>query len=421
MIAARDVRRGNAPLTDLPPLDEIDVFDEAGYLRLNPGILAAVAQGIVDTAWNHYLSHGKEEGRQPNDVDPAFYLTAYPEIAADLGRPPEAADAAPHYVTLGRARGYLPHAAAPRPAGGTATASPFGGFWTDRGDGLDVIQARLELGRLTRSEARALRNFARDGIMKMENVPAQDQIEDVRTAIDQMFCGTFPELLFGPPPPATGAEPWRAELTEQDVAALDPHMLSRPVRTMLLDPEICQILTVLFDAPPRLTHSRAFLRQNVPPDRDAAWFGHTRPVEFVAVTVALEVDQTGSAFAWRGTHRAPDLSWPGGYVALSDAMRTHAPWVAEALAHRAGRVAALIDGREALGLDTMPGSRFVRHAYTIHSVEAPAPPVQQRSLTGWYCPSYVQPCYKESGPARDHRQGGFLFSSGYYRDIDPRA
>ena len=119
-------------MTDLPPFNDADLFDEAGYLRLYPGIAEAIMHGIVDTAWNHFFRHGRTEGRQPNDVDPAFYLAAYPGMARDLGRPPTAADAAAHFVTLGRARGYRPNAAAPRAANGAAQTSPFGGLWTDQ-------------------------------------------------------------------------------------------------------------------------------------------------------------------------------------------------------------------------------------------------------------------------------------------------
>src|SRR5580704_9946070 len=114
MVAARIASDGNLILTDLPPFDDADLFDEAGYLRLYPGIAEAMMHGVVDTAWNHYHRHGREEGRQPNDVDPAFYLAAYAQVERDLGRPPVPEDAAPHFITLGRARGYLPNARAPR-------------------------------------------------------------------------------------------------------------------------------------------------------------------------------------------------------------------------------------------------------------------------------------------------------------------
>ena len=43
------------------------------------------------------------EGRQPNDVDPAFYLAAYPEMERDLGHAPDRGRrrAALHHVGTG--------------------------------------------------------------------------------------------------------------------------------------------------------------------------------------------------------------------------------------------------------------------------------------------------------------------------------
>src|ERR1700722_19259113 len=159
MVAARIAAKRCHALTELPPFDDADLFDEAGYLRLYPGIAEAMMRGLVDTAWNHYHKHGRLEGRQPNDVDADFYLSAYPELERDLGHPPSPADAAPHYITLGRARGYLPNANALRPGNGAALPSPFGGFWTDQADVLDLIQGRLDLGWISRRDATMLRTF----------------------------------------------------------------------------------------------------------------------------------------------------------------------------------------------------------------------------------------------------------------------
>src|SRR5580658_660247 len=101
MRGSRVVSEGrDRPLTDLPPFDDADLFDEAGYLRLYPGVAKAMMQGRIDTAWNHYFRFGRDEGRRPNDVDPDFYLAAYPAMEHDLGHKPTAADAAPHFITL---------------------------------------------------------------------------------------------------------------------------------------------------------------------------------------------------------------------------------------------------------------------------------------------------------------------------------
>jgi hypothetical protein len=40
-----------------------DVFDEAGYLRLNPDVRRAVELGQIESGYAHYLWHGRAEGR----------------------------------------------------------------------------------------------------------------------------------------------------------------------------------------------------------------------------------------------------------------------------------------------------------------------------------------------------------------------
>jgi hypothetical protein len=412
-------------LTDLPPFDDADLFDEAGYLRLYPGVAEAMMQGLVDTAWSHYFHHGRHEGRQANDVDPNFYLAAYPAIARDLGQTPVAADAAPHFLTLGRARGYLPNAAAPRLANGAAPASPFGGFWTDQANALDLIEARIELGRIKRRDGTRLRTFALEGVVELTRRFDRAQFDAASLAVDHAFAGQFPAMVFAPPalfaPPASIAESelWRPELTERNIAALDPHMLSGDVRALLLDKAVTDFLTVLFEAPPRLTASRAFLREGAPPDRDVAWFGHSLPLQFVAVTFELQDCEDGPALVWPGSHRLPDLVWGQEHVTLAEARRAGASGLEQALAQREQRVRALVHGQEPREIGSAVGRRMVRHANLIHAVTAPEPPRQRRSLTAWYCPSYVSPCYMETTPSLIHEQDGCAFSSGVYPDLDP--
>jgi hypothetical protein len=418
MLPARTTAAG-PQLTDLPPFDDADLFDEAGYLRLYPGIAEAMMQGVVDTAWNHFFHHGRHEGRQPNDVDPAFYLASYPDIEHDLGHPPSPSDAAPHYITLGRARGYRPNAGAPRPTNAAATHSPFGGFWTDRANALDLIQGRLDLGWIRRKDAAMLRTFALDGIVELNEALDRDQVRDAALIVDQAFTGMFPNLLFGAEAHGIAPQIWRPELTEQPVAALDPHMVSRKVRDMLLDKAVTNFLSLLFGAQPRLTASQAFLRQAAAPDRDGAWNACSLPLQFVAVTFALEETEAGATLAWPGSHRLPDLSWPGGQLALSEARRANAPGLELALAHREDRVRALVHGQDARRLHVRFGMRMIRHANLIHAADPPSPPLQRRTLTAWYCPSFVTPAYMETTPARVHLQDGIAFSAAAWPALDP--
>ena len=415
-------------MTDLPPFDDADLFDEAGYLRLYPGVAQAMMAGTVDAAWSHYFHHGKHEGRQPNDVDPNFYLAAYPEVEHDLGRPPAAADAAPHFITLGRARGYLPNAAAPRSWNGAAMPSPFGGLWTDQANALDLIQSRLDLGRLRRREAAMLRTFALEGLVELDRPNDMDRVQAAALMVAQAFTGRFPEMLFDGPEPLAEPEPWRPELTERHAGAQDPHMFSRVVRELLLDKSVTDFLTLLFDARPRLTASRAFLRQAATPDRDVAWHGHSLPLRFVAVTFALENepaapdlgdDRPARTQLWPGSHRLPDLPWSGAHVTLAEAQRLRAPGLDKALALREAVVRGLVHGQEPRRPRSVAGARMIRHANLIHAMDAPEPPLQCRALTAWYCPSHVVPCYMETRRGREHSHGEFVFTSGVYPALDP--
>ena len=407
-------------MTDLPPFDDADLFDEAGYLRLYPGIAEAMMQGVVDTASNHFFNFGRHEGRRPNDVDPEFYLASYPRIERDLGRSPIASDAAPHYVTLGRARGYRPNARAPRVANGAAMPSPFGGLWTDHANALDLVQGRLDLGWIRRKDGEMLRSFVQEGIVELNEAHDREQVRDAALIVDQAFTGIFPDMLFGAEPRGIAPRPWRPELTEQPVAALDPHMFSRRIRDLLLDNAVTRFLTVLFGSRLRLTASKGFLREAATPDRDVAWHAHSLPLQFVAVSFALEDTDEGAALAWPGSHRLPDLPWPGGHAALSEGRRANAAGLDQALAWREERVRGLVHGQEPRRHTSRSGTRMIRHANLIHATEPPAPPLQRRTLTAWYCPEFVVPGYMESATTRTHTHHDVAYASGVYPDMDPR-
>ena len=397
-------------MTTPPPLDTADLFDEAGYLRLYPGLINALTTGAISSPWAHYLAHGRVEGRRPNDVDPEFYLSAYAAIERDLGRPPAPKDAAPHYIGLGRARGYLPNASAGRALNGAAQYSPFGGFWTDQANALDLIQARLDLKRMTARDAAMLRAFALEGIVELNRPSSQTRAEAAALMVEQAFTGMFPDLLFHGPDHAP--EPWNPELVGEETALLDPHMMPGAIRDLLLDQSVIDVLTLIFDAPVHLTASRASLRWPVPPDRDAAWFAHSLPLQFVAITFSLEAGATGSETVWPGSHRLPDLPWSGTCVSLSEARRigTGHPGISQ----RVDIVQSLLRNHEPRLIAATFGSRMIRHANLFHAAEAPVAPMHRRAVTAWYCPSYVVPGYVETTSVQTHWHQGVAFSSGVY-------
>ena len=274
-----------------------DQFDEAGYLRRNPGLLDAIVAGIVDSGWDHYDKHGRREGRLPNDVDPDFYLGAYPAMEIDLGRRPVIGDAADHFMRFGRARGYRPNAGAPAPDG------PERG-WTDRADALDLIRNRFDLGRITDRQAERLRCWVRDGYAIVDLGTATDRLVPAALALEQVFAGVTDGALFACPALGAGPRAWVPELTPHPSAVLDIHYLSRAVRALILAHPVARFLTELFDGPVLIAASTGVLRplvQDAPCQGVGLWFGLDDPL--MGGTLGKEqrpvAPPHGSVVVWR--------------------------------------------------------------------------------------------------------------------------
>ena len=86
-------------------------FDEDFYLRRYADVAAAVAGRHLPSGAHHYRHFGFREGREPCAVDRAWYCQTYPIAAVELGQG-DALDPVDHWITLGRERGYRPHAGA---------------------------------------------------------------------------------------------------------------------------------------------------------------------------------------------------------------------------------------------------------------------------------------------------------------------
>src|ERR1700760_2255848 len=86
-------------------------FNEAGYLRNNPDIAAAIRSGKVDAARLHYVGFGYFESRTgaTPEVDEAWYLRIYPDVA-DAVANGAVASAAEHFQVIGASEGRSPNA-----------------------------------------------------------------------------------------------------------------------------------------------------------------------------------------------------------------------------------------------------------------------------------------------------------------------
>ncbi len=113
--AMRQLWRGMPPaglrvlLGRAPPPRELAAtlaaFDEIFYLKHYPDIAATVAAGNMPSGRHHFEHYGFNEGRVAFEIDNAWYCTAYPIAAVEMGER-YAADPADHWVRFGRMRGY---------------------------------------------------------------------------------------------------------------------------------------------------------------------------------------------------------------------------------------------------------------------------------------------------------------------------
>lgn len=378
----------------MPPIPREDaLYDEAGYLRLYPGLAEAIAAGAEASAWRHFDKHGRREGRRPNDVDAAFYLQAYPQAADDIaaGR---AADAAEHYIRWGRGRGYLPNAAAPP----DTAAYPHDGGWLDAPHAADLIEGRVALGRMARRQAALLQSWVRNGFAVLDRPIEREVVTAAAETLERGFAGAFPQLLFECRPLSATPIPWQPEINPLPTDSLDPHFLSRAIRDLLFAEPLLEFLGLLFDAPPLVVHSRGRLREAATPaHRTRAAAAFSLPRQWASVWIPLEDanDAAGARFHYPGSHHCPEVPETHLAAQMTDQGLAADPYVAAA------------------------GRAVVRHPRLVHTNLQDEIQSTQRGFYAEYCPGFVAPTYPGQAPARLLRHGKHLFSAAAYAEAGP--
>jgi len=84
------------------------VFDEDYYLRANPDVAMAIANGKLASAREHFVKWGYFEGRAGSEpaFDQSWYLRQYPDLAQAFKRG-EARDLRGHFYEYGFAEGRM--------------------------------------------------------------------------------------------------------------------------------------------------------------------------------------------------------------------------------------------------------------------------------------------------------------------------
>ena len=404
--------------------DNRSLFDEAGYLRLYRDLATAVADGRLASAWTHYDSYGRAEGRRPNDVDQDFYLRAYPLAAEEIARG-RATCAAEHYISFGRARGWLPNAEAPRPADASASPSPFGGLWPDRPDAVDLIDGKLDCGLITRKQAERLRFWVENGYLVLQKAIPEALIERAAQDLDRAYSGQIADLKFECHAIARDRIAWRPEISVHPSKALDIHHFSPAIRYLIFSDPIAEFLALIFDAKSFVSQTLGFLRGSAQEGhQDSAYVPYTVARQFAATWIALE-DVTlgaGELFYYPGSHRLPDFLYYGLYKSVHEAKRLRggAGLEEQVRAH----VASLESRAKESGLSRVPfaakkGDVLFWHADLVHGGHPVSREVTRKSIVTHYCPKYRAPLFSEGLQTKIWHHEGHLYTSSHYLDREP--
>jgi Phytanoyl-CoA dioxygenase (PhyH) len=399
------------------------LFDEAAYLRMYPDFVEAIAHGREISAWDHYARHGRAEGRQPNDFDADFYLRAYP-LAAEEVAAGRAANPLDHFRRLGRARGYLPHPLAPRPDNAAAPLR-FGGLWPDLPNGEDLIEGKLETGRITERQAELLRFWRANGYVILRGAASDELTARAAADLDRAYAGGFPDMLFECHPVSPERIKWHPATLEQPAKALDIHHFSSATRELVFCPAVTEFLDLIFESHALASQTLGFLRGSAQEGhQDSAYVPYTIGRAFAASWIALE-DVTlgaGELFYYPGSHRFADFLYAGTYKSVHEAMRVtgETGLGAEVARH----VASLEERAVAHGLARLPfaarrGDALIWHADLVHGGNPVSRDITRKSVVTHYCPKRLAPLFAETATLRLYHHRGHCYTTGHYVASDP--
>jgi len=399
-------RLGIPPLRVEIPAD----FDESWYLREYPDIAAAVQKGRLASGYQHWVETGRTEGRLPplgyaeSDIfDADWYGSVYHAAGGDVaaGR---ASDFKDHYERIGRFRGYLPNRFAPRPDAPAAFRSAFGGFWLDQGNAADLIEGKRETGRMSDAQADLLHQWLENGYIILPQAVAPEVIDRAAETVRRAYAGELPGLKFeclalGGYHPS----PWGEAVRTTPAKALDLHWLSEEIRDVVFAPALREFMELVFERRALATQSLTFLRGSAQGyHQDTLYVPYTLPTQFVASWVALEDVQAGGGELtyFPGSHNLPDMLFAGKYKTLWDAQRMlRRNSIREEMADYSSRLetASLNAGLRPERFMAKKGDVLFWHADLAHGGLPISNSATRMSVVTHYCPKELAPLTFERG------------------------
>jgi hypothetical protein len=345
-------------------------------------------------------------------LDEGFYAAAYPQARDDVARG-LARDLADHYQRIGRFRGYLPNLGAERPRDPAAPRSMFGGLWTDQANALDIIEGRLELGRITPRQAELLRAFVQDGYVVLKKAVSPWAVARARRALEAAYDGKIVGQKFCAPALGFEVGDYAPGIKDVPCKALDLHMASAAVCDAIFAPAIHRFLGLIFDRQPMATQTLGFYRGSTQgAHQDTAYVTYSLPLQFAASWIALEDVKAGAGelFYRAGSHQLGDYLYAGEFKGVSEGRRRRPGWdpKPEEIRH----LESLVQRSDQLGYEertflARKGDALIWAADLAHGGKPITKGQTRRSIVTHYCPREVAPLYFEAAPRQiwRHRSG----------------
>ena len=408
---------GPVPLDLAPQV----AFDEGFYLRTYPDIAQAVETGAERSGFEHYVNHGRKEGRLGFPFDESWYLATYPLVEPELSAG-MAATAAEHFEKVGRHRGYLPAPTAARPDDPAQIPSRFGGLWIDQPNARDIVAGRRDIGLITRRQADLLLSFIDNGFVVLESAVPDREVERALADLEAAYSGAFEALLFECRAVSRENTPWQREFNLRPAKALDLHMFSEAIRDLIFSERVMEFVQLVFDAKAFASQSLGFYRGSAQDaHQDSAYVPYTRQRHFVASWIALEDVQAGAGelFYLKGSHRLADYLFASRFKSVAEAARCE---VAKEQLDREipEHVRGLPERSAANGMTeetflAKRGDVLIWHADLAHGGKPISVSRSRRSVVTHYCPKYSVPLFAEQRRVamHDHHGKGF-YTTSYY-------
>gem|GEM_PF-1169282 len=401
--------------------DGIDQFDELYYTNRYRDVAESITAGVWHNGLMHYAISGRASRRVASPkVDEAWYESAYPMAAHDLaaGKATRFAD---HYHRIGRYRGYLPTPRGVRMDDPARCRSRYGGLWTDQGNAMDLIDGRLDLGKLTPEDAQLLRQWVTDGYVILPRAVPEKLLAPALEDLERAYRGDFPDLRFD----IHGlgrAVPYAPEAQVNPSKALDVHWHSEAVRKMMYAPALLAFLHLIFERRVLASQTLGFWRgsqQNG--HQDSAYVVYSMPMQFAASWIALEdvKEGAGELFYHVGSHRLGEYRFHSRFKGVSEARR-----LGFSETHTEAQIAQHVDriAKQAKGLDLRTerflakrGDVLIWAADLVHGGSTISKSQTRKSIVTHYCPADCAPSYFERGKSKLRKHGSEFYASGYYK------